>query len=108
MARNSRRGAHAAPDVEDLARQIKQIQNDFAELAETIKAIGMNRMDGATEAFSEAVEQAAGNVRSSAAEARHRGEAIAGDVEAVITRNPFTAILVAFGLGYVIARMKRR
>jgi len=108
MARNSRRGSGAAPDVEDLARQIKQIQNDFASLAETIKAIGIDRMDTASEAFTEAVEQAAGSVRSSAAEARHRGEAIAGDVESAITRNPFTAILVAFGLGYVIARMTRR
>lgn len=43
-----------------------------------------------------------------AAEARERGEAIAEDVETAITRNPFGAVLVALGLGFLIAVVTRR
>jgi len=107
MAANNRRASHDT-DADELARQIKQIQSDFASLAETLKSIGLDRIGDVSEAFSDAVEQASDAVHDSTAEARERGENLAADVRDAITRNPFRTILVAFGVGYLLARLTRR
>jgi ElaB/YqjD/DUF883 family membrane-anchored ribosome-binding protein len=95
-------------DAEELARQIKRIQSDLAALAETLKGIGLDRIGDVSEIFNEAVEHASEAVHDSTAEARERGESFAADVKVAITRNPFGAIAVAFGVGYLIARLTRR
>lgn len=107
MPRYSRR-RRGAPDIEDLARQIQELQSDLAGLADTIKSIGSEQVDHASDMFSEAVENAKSSVRMTAAEARERGEQIAEDVESAINRNPFGAMLIAAGIGFVIANLLRR
>lgn len=106
MAANNSRAGDS--DAEELARQIKQIQEDFASLAETLKGIGFDRLGDMSEAFNDAVEQASEAVHDSTAEARQRGENFAADVRSSITRNPFPAVLVAFGVGYLLAKLTRR
>lgn len=98
MAANNRRASRDA-DTDELARQIKQIQSDFAALAETLKNIGFDRIGDISEAFTDAVGQASEAVHDSTSEARERGETFAADVRGAITRNPFGAIAVAFGVG---------
>jgi ElaB/YqjD/DUF883 family membrane-anchored ribosome-binding protein len=95
-------------DAEELARQIKRIQSDIAALAETLKGIGIERMSDVSDAFNDAIETASDAVHDSTAEARQRGESFAADVKDAITRNPFSAILVAFGVGYILSRLTRR
>jgi ElaB/YqjD/DUF883 family membrane-anchored ribosome-binding protein len=106
MTANNRTSRDA--DADELARQIKQIQADFAALAETLKGLGLDRMGDMSDALNEAVEKATDAVHDSTAEARERGENLAADVKGAITRNPFRAILVAFGVGYLLARLTRR
>jgi ElaB/YqjD/DUF883 family membrane-anchored ribosome-binding protein len=65
-------------------------------------------MGDMSDALNEAVEKATDAVHDSTAEARERGENLAADVKGAITRNPFRAILVAFGVGYLLARLTRR
>jgi ElaB/YqjD/DUF883 family membrane-anchored ribosome-binding protein len=107
MPRHTRR-RRSTPDIEDLARQIQELQSDLAGLADTIKAIGSEQVDHASDMFSEAVENAKSSVRMTAAEARERGEQIAEDVESAITRNPLGAVLIAAGIGFLIAKLLRR
>lgn len=107
MPRHPRR-RRGTPDIEDLARQIHELQSDLAGLADTIKAVGSEQVDHASDMFSEAVEHAKSTVRMSAAEARERGEQIAEDVESAIGRNPFGAVLIAAGIGFVVANLLRR
>lgn len=107
MAANNRRGSRDT-DTDELARQFRQIQSDFAALAETLKSIGFERIGDLSEAFNDAVGQASETVHESTADARQRGENLAADVKDAITRSPFRAILVAFGVGYLFARLTRR
>ena len=107
MAANNRQASNGG-DTDELARQIRQIQSDLAALAETLKSIGLDRFGGMSEALNDAVEQASDAVHDSTAEARERGENLAADVKDAIMRNPLRAILVAFGVGYVFARLTRR
>jgi ElaB/YqjD/DUF883 family membrane-anchored ribosome-binding protein len=104
----SNRRASRETDADELARQIGQIQADFAALAETLKSIGFDRMGDVSEALNEAVEKATEAVQDSTAAARQRGENLAADVKDAIARNPFRAILIAFGVGYFLARLTRR
>lgn len=107
MPRQTRR-RRGAPDIDDLARQIQALQSDLAGLADTIKSVGSEQVDHATDMFSEAIENAKSSVRMTAAEARERGEQIAEDVESAISRNPYGAVLIAAGIGFVIANLLRR
>ena len=97
-----------ATDTQELARQMKVIQKDLAALTEALKVAGYNQVDNLTGTVRDAVDQASRSVRLTAAEARHRGELAAEEVEAAIARNPVTAVLVALGLGFVAGALSRR
>ncbi len=98
--------ARNAPEEDDgdLARQMKTIQADVAALTETIKHFAVAQAGHVAEAVGVAGER----VKTTAAEARRRGEVAAEEVEQLISRNPFTAILVAMGLGYIVGFISRR
>ena len=91
---------------QELKDELKAIRADFANLLETVKAMGQEQADAALDSAREAVDTVAEQVRSKAADAQKRGEAAAEEVEAMITRHPLTSILVAIGLGYLVGRMR--
>ncbi len=97
-----------ATDAAALGRQIKAIQADVASLTDTLKQFGAAQAGHVADVVGKAVGQAGDTMRSTAAEARRRGEIAAEEVEQIITRNPFTSILVALGLGYIIGFISRR
>ncbi len=95
-------------DAAALGRQIKAIQADVAALTDTIKQFGVAQAGHVADAMGRAVGQAGDTMKTTAAEARRRGEIAAEEVEQMITRNPFTAVLVALGLGYIVGFITRR
>ena len=54
--------------------------------------------------FSRVHDEAAGSLQSAAQHASHKLD----EIEIKISRNPFTAVLIALGLGFVIGLMNRR
>ena len=71
---------------------------------ETVKSLGGERAESVLHRARDAAEHAADEIRMSASEARHRGEAAVEDIEAMIKRHPLTSILVAVGLGFIFGR----
>ncbi len=45
-------------------------------------------------------------LRTTASEARHRGEVAASELEDMIAARPLTSVLVALGVGYVIGKLR--
>ena len=84
----------------ELSREMKALRDDLAALAGTVKEMAAQRAEAVVENISE-------TVRMTAAEAQQRGEAMAGEIEDMIRNRPLTAVLVAAGIGYLVAKITR-
>ncbi len=92
--------------ADELKAEMKSLRDDLAELVETVKAMGKHQADAALHSAKEAVDHAADKLRLTAGEARKKGEEAADEIEGMITRHPLTSVLVAVGLGYLVARIR--
>lgn len=95
-------------DTEALTEQIAALKSDLAGISATLADL---LKDGAKEGRRTVEETAdyymrAGRKQADAAvdSAREYGEAL----ESQISRNPFSAVLVALGLGFLVGLMSRR
>jgi ElaB/YqjD/DUF883 family membrane-anchored ribosome-binding protein len=84
----------------ELSREMKALRDDLAALAGTVKEMAAQRAETIVENISE-------TVKMTAAEAQERGEAMAGEIEAMIRNRPLTSVLVAAAIGYLAAKITR-
>lgn len=102
----ARRSAGAAEEsleaqIETLKTELTAVRATLAELLKTGMRKGRAKAEHAAEDYlKQGQEQADAAMES----ARAYGEALEGQ----ITRNPFTAVLIALGLGYFIGVLGRR
>jgi ElaB/YqjD/DUF883 family membrane-anchored ribosome-binding protein len=94
----------AAPDM---TADLAALRQDVAHLTETIGALLQGRAHGAAQHVSEAVDDVAARVASTAAGVTSRVGAAAGELEAGIERHPLTAMLISFGIGMALGLMTR-
>ena len=84
----------------ELSRDMKALRDDLAALAGTVKEMAAQRAETIVENISE-------TVKMTAAEAQERGEAMAGEIEAMIRNRPLTAVLVAAAVGFLAGKILR-
>jgi ElaB/YqjD/DUF883 family membrane-anchored ribosome-binding protein len=92
----------------DIGADLKALREDVASLIQTLKETGTQQAGNMAAGLRDAVDSVGESVRMTAGQARERGEAVARDMEAMIGRNPLTAVLVALGLGYLLGIITRR
>src|SRR3954469_16371067 len=101
-------GRRAVSGEESLEAQVETLKTELANVSATLAELlksgvrqGRARAERTAEQYlRQGQEQADAAVES----ARAYGEALEGQ----ITKNPFTAVLVALGLGYLVGLMGRR
>jgi ElaB/YqjD/DUF883 family membrane-anchored ribosome-binding protein len=97
-----------ARDTETLQEQIEALKSDLASISATLASLVKSGVREGRAKAEQTAEQylREGQDRADAAmaSAREYGEALEGQ----ITKNPFTAVLVALGLGYLVGLMSRR
>ncbi|MGD9740240.1 MAG: YqjD family protein [Bauldia sp.] len=102
--------ATAKTDTEDtaaeLGREIKELRADLAALVSTVSDYIGRQASHAGEAAKEGVSHMAEALKSTASEARRRGEVAASEIEDMIAARPLTSVLVALGIGYVIGKLR--
>jgi ElaB/YqjD/DUF883 family membrane-anchored ribosome-binding protein len=95
-------------DVESLEAQIETLKGDIAAISATLTDLvrsGVREGRAKAERTAEHYKQQGKEQADAALEgARAYGEALEGQIE----RNPFSAVLVALGLGFLIGLMSRR
>jgi ElaB/YqjD/DUF883 family membrane-anchored ribosome-binding protein len=98
----------AASEMESLEAQIETLRSDIAAISATLSELvkaGVREGRAKAEATAERYRKQGKEQAEAAIEgARAYGEAL----EAQIERNPFSAVLVALGLGFLIGLMSRR
>lgn len=106
---SARRGqSDVAADAEALQSQIEALKGDIAGISATLADLvksgireGRAKAEKTAEHYKkQGMEQADAAIDG----ARAYGEALEGQIE----RNPFSAVLVALGLGFLIGLMSRR
>jgi ElaB/YqjD/DUF883 family membrane-anchored ribosome-binding protein len=95
-------------DAESLEAQIETLKGDIAAISATLTDLvksGVREGRAKAERTAEHYKQQGKEQADAALEgARAYGEALEGQIE----RNPFSAVLVALGLGFLIGLMSRR
>lgn len=92
----------------DLSEQIKAIQAELLALTESVRSFSSEKAHAGAEAFRDAAGKASDTARTTADEARRRGERLAEDLEGRITTHPLPAVLIAAGVGLVIGALLGR
>jgi ElaB/YqjD/DUF883 family membrane-anchored ribosome-binding protein len=91
----------------DFAADLAALRQDVARLAETMSGLVQHQTQAAGHRVSAAVGDAREKIAGTAAGAQNRICAAGSAVEASIERNPLTAVLIAFGVGALLALLSR-
>ena len=94
--------ADKSESASDVTDQTKAIQAELLALTDAVRTYSSQHAAAGAEAFRDAAGRAGEAARSTAEEARRRGERVAEDLEGRITDNPLPAVLIAAGVGLVI------
>ena len=92
---------NADPDLAALREDLLALKRDVASLIEHIKG-------GATNRVQNAADQIDRGVRSLRQQAGAEGERSAQAISAFVEKQPFVALMIAVGIGYIGASVLRR
>jgi ElaB/YqjD/DUF883 family membrane-anchored ribosome-binding protein len=90
--------------TEDFETEMAALRKDLAALRTDVAALA----SAATRVASDRKDRAAEAVREKAAELTAKGEDLAAAVEREVRARPIAAVAIAFGIGYVFAKSRRR
>ena len=91
----------------DLAADLAALRQDVARLTETMSTLVQHQTQAAGHRVSEAVDDVKVKIASTAADAQSRIRAASGEIGACIEQNPFTAVLIALGVGMSLGLVSR-
>ena len=92
-------------ELETLKADVSKLRGDVGQLLDLLKAMGLEKLDGAKETLDEELEKRREEFREAVAGARAKGERTARAVEGEITDHPLGSVMTAFGLGFIIAKL---
>lgn len=100
-----------ADDAEKLARKLADdyaaLRDDISKLSDTVSKLVTRQADVASDRVSEAVGTAKAALADSAERAQERVKGIGADIESSIERNPYSAVLIALGVGLALGLLNR-
>lgn len=96
----------------DLEEQLKQLRSDFATLQEDVAALasalkesGTERIEGARLSAAERLRARSDELRRELRAAQARGRQTVDEVENLLSDHPLGSVAIAFGLGFIIAKL---
>jgi ElaB/YqjD/DUF883 family membrane-anchored ribosome-binding protein len=90
--------------TEDFDAELAALRKDLAALRDDVAGLA----SAATRVAAERKDRAAEAVREKAAELTAKGEDLAAAVGREVRERPLAAVAIAFGIGYVFAKSRRR
>jgi ElaB/YqjD/DUF883 family membrane-anchored ribosome-binding protein len=94
--------------IDDLAAQMETIRADVATLTSLLSKIANDEVANARAKVRDAASTLSDKGERLAGAARDQADASTREVEAAIQRNPFGAVLIAVGLGFLFGMFTRR
>lgn len=94
-------------EVETLKEDIAKLSGDIADVLRVLQRLGAGKIDAARESLDGEAEKYGEDIRQAFQGAKARGESAAENLETEIALHPLRSVLVAFGVGYVVAKLMR-
>ncbi len=91
-----------------LEAEVGRLREDIASLASTLKGIAGGEAKSAAEALRKGADRATAGAREAAEQAEATAREGINTLDANVRKDPWTAILVALGLGFLIGALTRR
>jgi ElaB/YqjD/DUF883 family membrane-anchored ribosome-binding protein len=92
-------------DLDALKADIAKLREDMAGLSDTMRAAAGEKVAGAKERVQERARQAREELGERVDTAMGQGRRLVDEVDQQIGQHPFSSLLTAFGLGFVIAKL---
>lgn len=90
-----------------LSEDLEALRGDIARLSETVNAIVRGEAEHLRERIGEQAEELRARGRAYGARARHEIDSIEHEAEEAIVRHPFSAVLMAAGIGLLLGVLVR-
>ncbi|MDH7797757.1 MULTISPECIES: DUF883 family protein [unclassified Beijerinckia] len=98
-------------DIEKFGRKLTDdytaLREDISKLSETVAKLVSRQADVAGDRVAEAVGTAKAALADSAERAQDKVKGIGADIESSIERNPYSAVLIALGVGLALGLLNR-
>lgn len=99
----------AEKSVEDELAQLRSdfgtLQKDVSELTSLLKELGAERVDEYRSSAADSINARREQFRARADALRGRGQQAAQEFEQMVGGHPETSLAIAFGFGFVVARL---
>ena len=92
----------------EIAAELAQIRQDVAALGKTLGQYGKARIGALPDLATESSEEAIKNARRALKEIRREMNAIEAGLEKRVAEHPAQSLLIALGLGFLVAFLIRR
>jgi ElaB/YqjD/DUF883 family membrane-anchored ribosome-binding protein len=101
---------HAAGDgsYQALEAELSKLRDDVVSLGGTLRDITSDEVHAAVDAIRDRLDKAAVEAHKAARRAKAGVHDAADAIEGAIEEHPFTSILIALGLGFLIGAFMRR
>ncbi len=91
--------------VQALKAEVSHLQSNVAELTSALRAAIGRETEELKQTVEDDVQQARIRLREVLSSARTRGHHAVGEMEEGIGHRPFTSVVAALGIGFVIAKL---
>lgn len=97
------RDLHA--ELDTIKADMAKLRVDVAELGDILRELGAEKIGGARESVADEVRRAREELDRRFQSARQRGRKAAEDVEHAVEEHPFSSLVTAFGIGFIVSRL---
>jgi len=91
-----------------LEAELAKLRDDVASLAGTVRDVASEEVHATVDAIRDRLDKAATEARKAARRAKAGAHDAADAIEEAIEEHPFTSILIALGLGFILGAFLRR
>jgi len=94
-------------DIDGIGDQLAVLRKDLGAVANQVQTLLQHQAEGSQHLIHNMTEEVGERSHRLMEEAQHQIASTYGDLEAVVKRNPFTAIAIAAGLGLIAGTLSR-
>lgn len=98
----------ANKDFENLRRDIDELKKSMQGLMSDVSELASHTKDDVAASASRKTREFAERVSAAGAEVRERGEQATESAQNLVREHPLQSVLIAFGVGYLAARLMSR
>jgi ElaB/YqjD/DUF883 family membrane-anchored ribosome-binding protein len=104
----SKQAAGGDGSYQALEAELAKLRDDVSSLAGTVRDVASEEVHATVDAIRDRLDKAAAEARKAARRAKAGAHDAADAIEGAIEEHPFTSILIALGLGFILGAFLRR